>query len=84
LVVSRAHAEIWVESGGRFFVKDTKSSSGTFLNDVRLSIANTESRPFQIRDGDIGVDYQGGAEDIYKSVKIKIELAVLTITGPCL
>jgi E3 ubiquitin-protein ligase DMA1/2 len=76
-VVSRAHAEIWVESGGRFFVKDTKSSSGTFLNHVRLSIANTESRPFQIKDGDIlqlGVDYQGGAEDIYKSVKIKIEL----------
>ena len=76
-VVSRAHAEIWVESGGRFFVKDTKSSSGTFLNHVRLSIANTESRPYQIKDGDIlqlGVDYQGGAEDIYKSVKIKIEL----------
>jgi E3 ubiquitin-protein ligase DMA1/2 len=76
-VVSRAHAEIWVESGGRFFVKDTKSSSGTFLNHVRLSVANAESRPFQIKDGDIlqlGVDYQGGAEDIYKSVKIKIEL----------
>ncbi|KAF9556881.1 hypothetical protein CPC08DRAFT_764947 [Agrocybe pediades] len=76
-VVSRAHAEIWVEAGGKFFVKDTKSSSGTFLNHVRLSSANTESRPFQIKDGDIlqlGVDYQGGAEDIYKSVKIRIEL----------
>jgi len=76
-VVSRAHAEIWVESGGRFFVKDTKSSSGTFLNHVRLSPANTESRPYQIKDGDIlqlGVDYQGGAEDIYKSVKIRIEI----------
>ncbi|KDR79348.1 hypothetical protein GALMADRAFT_223575 [Galerina marginata CBS 339.88] len=76
-VVSRAHAEIWVEAGGRFFVKDTKSSSGTFLNHVRLSPANTESRPYQIKDGDIlqlGVDYQGGAEDIYKSVKIRIEI----------
>lgn len=76
-VVSRAHAEIWVEQGGKFFVKDTKSSSGTFLNHVRLSPANTESRPFQIKDGDIlqlGVDYQGGAEDIYKSVKIRIEI----------
>ncbi|KIM38601.1 hypothetical protein M413DRAFT_30139, partial [Hebeloma cylindrosporum] len=60
-----------------FYVKDTKSSSGTFLNHVRLSPANTESRPCQIKDGDIlqlGVDYQGGAEDIYKSVKIRIEL----------
>jgi len=76
-VVSRAHAEIWVESGGRFFIKDTKSSSGTFLNHIRLSPANTESRPYQIKDGDIlqlGVDYQGGAEDIYKSVKIRIEV----------
>ncbi|KAF9481763.1 hypothetical protein BDN70DRAFT_930595 [Pholiota conissans] len=76
-VVSRAHAEVWVESGGRFFVKDTKSSSGTFLNHVRLSPANTESKPHQIKDGDIlqlGVDYQGGAEDIYKSVKIRIEV----------
>ncbi|SJL08945.1 uncharacterized protein ARMOST_12320 [Armillaria ostoyae] len=76
-VVSRAHAEIWVDSNARFFVKDTKSSSGTFLNHVRLSPANTESRPHQIKDGDIlqlGVDYQGGAEDIYKSVKIRIEL----------
>ncbi|KAJ7136330.1 hypothetical protein C8R43DRAFT_894032, partial [Mycena crocata] len=91
-VVSRAHAEVWVEAASasnsasgagptptppRFFIRDTKSSSGTFLNHVRLSPANTESRAHQIKDGDIlqlGVDYQGGAEDIYKSVKIRIEL----------
>lgn len=76
-VVSRAHAEIWVEAGGHFFIKDTKSSSGTFLNHVRLSPANTESRPSEIKDGDLlqlGVDYQGGTEDIYKCVKIKIEV----------
>lgn len=76
-VVSRAHAEIWVEAGGKFFIKDTKSSSGTFLNHMRLSPANTESKPHQIKDGDIlqlGVDYQGGTEDMYKSVKIRIEL----------
>lgn len=76
-VVSRAHAEIWVENGGKFMVKDTKSSSGTFLNHVRLSPANSESRPHQIKDGDIlqlGVDYQGGTEDIYKSVKIRLEI----------
>ena len=76
-VVSRAHAEIWVEKGGKFLIKDTKSSSGTFLNHVRLSPANQESWPFQLKDGDIlqlGVDYQGGAEDIYKSVKIRVEI----------
>jgi pSer/pThr/pTyr-binding forkhead associated (FHA) protein len=76
-VVSRAHAEIWAENGGKFFIRDTKSSSGTFLNHVRLSPANAESRPLELKDGDVlqlGVDYQGGAEDIYKCVKIKIEV----------
>ena len=76
-VVSRAHAEIWVEAGGKFFIRDTKSSSGTFLNHVRLSPANNESRAHELKDGDLlqlGVDYQGGTEDIYKCVKIKIEV----------
>jgi hypothetical protein len=76
-VVSCANAEIWVESGGRFLIKDIKSSSGTFLNHSRLSPTNIESRPYQIKDGDIlqlGVDFQGGVEDVYKSVKIRIEV----------
>ncbi|KAH7890645.1 SMAD/FHA domain-containing protein, partial [Phlebopus sp. FC_14] len=75
-VVSRSHAEIWLEAG-KFFIKDTKSSSGTFLNHLRLSPAGHESRPYQLRDGDIlqlGVDYQGGSEDIYKSVRIRVEV----------
>ncbi|KAL4079865.1 hypothetical protein V8B97DRAFT_2002289 [Scleroderma yunnanense] len=75
-VVSRAHAEIWIENG-RFYIRDTKSSSGTFLNHLRLASAGHESKPFQLRDGDIlqlGVDYQGGSEDIYKSVKIRVEV----------
>ena len=76
-VVSRAHAEIWAEAGGKFYIRDTKSSSGTFLNHVRLSAANTESAPHELKDGDLlqlGVDYQGGTEDIYKCVKIKVEV----------
>ncbi|KAJ7662352.1 hypothetical protein B0H17DRAFT_906547, partial [Mycena rosella] len=50
-VISRAHAEVWVEpspAGPAFFIRDTKSSSGTFLDHVRLSPANTESRAHQI------------------------------------
>jgi len=76
-VVSRAHAEVWCEPGVKFFIKDTKSSSGTFLNHVRLSPANQDSRPFELKDGDtlqLGVDYQGGAEDIYKCVRIRVEI----------
>ncbi|KAJ1951564.1 hypothetical protein FBU59_000075 [Linderina macrospora] len=75
-VVSRSHAEIWTE-GGNFFIRDTKSSSGTFLNHLRLSPPGVESRPHQLHDGDVlqlGVDYQGGTLDIYKCVKIRLEI----------
>lgn len=37
----------------QFFIQDTKSSSGTFLNGERLSPARTESRQFELHDGDI-------------------------------
>lgn len=33
----------------QFFVKDTRSSSGTFLNHIRLSNPGMESRPFPIK-----------------------------------
>lgn len=61
----------------QFFIRDTKSSSGTFLNHIRLSAPNTESKPFQIRDGDIiqlGVDYQNGIDHFYRCVKMHVEL----------
>ena len=44
-----------------------------------------ESRPFQMKDGDIlqlGVDYQGGTEDIFKSVKIRVEIGREWQAGP--
>ncbi|GAA5825768.1 hypothetical protein JCM3770_000635 [Rhodotorula araucariae] len=76
-VVSRGHAEIWADDAGKFFIRDTKSSSGTFLNHIRLSSPNVESRPFALKDGDVlqlGVDYQGGTEEIYRCVKMRVEL----------
>lgn len=59
------------------YIRDTKSSSGTFLNHVRLSPAGNESRPVELHDGDIvqlGVDFQGGREEVYRSVKMRFEL----------
>jgi pSer/pThr/pTyr-binding forkhead associated (FHA) protein len=57
-------------------VKDVKSSSGTFLNHVRLSSPGVESRPFPVNDGDVvqlGIDFKGGEDDIYRCVKIRVE-----------
>ncbi|KAG0360082.1 hypothetical protein BGZ54_009713 [Gamsiella multidivaricata] len=75
-VVSRGHAEIFTEHG-KFFIRDTKSSSGTFLNHARLSPPGIESRPTLLKDGDViqlGVDYQGGTQEIYRCVKMRLEL----------
>jgi hypothetical protein len=75
-VILHAHAEIWVKAGGNFFIKDTASSSGTFLNHIRLSPAHSKSNPHQIKDRDIlqlGVNYEGGTEDMYKCFRIWIE-----------
>jgi pSer/pThr/pTyr-binding forkhead associated (FHA) protein len=74
-VVSRRHCEFWHNSG-QWYVKDVKSSSGTFLNHVRLSSPGVESRPFPVNDGDIvqlGIDFKGGEDDIYRCVKMRIE-----------
>ena len=75
-VVSRRHCEFWYQEG-RWYIKDVKSSSGTFLNHIRLSSPGTESRPFPVNDGDIvqlGIDFKGGEEMIFRCVKIRVEL----------
>jgi hypothetical protein len=83
-VVSRRHCEFWY-SAGRWFIKDVKSSSGTFLNHIRLSSPGTESRPFPVNDGDIvqlGIDFKGGEEMIFRCVKIRVELNKGWQNGP--
>jgi pSer/pThr/pTyr-binding forkhead associated (FHA) protein len=74
-VVSRKHCEFSFVDG-QWQIKDVASSSGTFLNHIRLSQPNTESRLFPIKDGDIiqlGIDFRGGEEMIFRCVKIRIE-----------
>lgn len=75
-VVSRSHAEMWWRDG-QLYLRDTGSSSGTFLNRLRLSPSGKGSRPYPLKDSDIiqlGIDYQGRQEDIYKCVMMKIAI----------
>ncbi|KAK4044682.1 hypothetical protein C8A01DRAFT_42587 [Parachaetomium inaequale] len=75
-VVSRRHCEFWYEDG-KWYIKDVKSSSGTFLNHIRLSPPGTESKPYPVNDGDIvqlGIDFKGGEEMIFRCVKMRLEL----------
>ncbi|KAF8183716.1 SMAD/FHA domain-containing protein [Mycena galopus ATCC 62051] len=74
-VLSRHHAEVvWEEAGrmccicttheylfiiGQIFIKDVKSSNGTFINGERLSFQGYESDPTELKSDDIlefGVD----------------------------
>lgn len=74
-VVSRKHCEFSF-TDGQWQVKDVCSSSGTFLNHIRLSQPNMESKLFPVKDGDIvqlGIDFRGGEEMIFRCVKIRIE-----------
>ena len=74
-VVSRRHCEFSF-SNGQWQIKDVCSSSGTFLNHIRLSQPNMESKLFPIKDGDIiqlGIDFRGGEEMIFRCVKIRVE-----------
>jgi pSer/pThr/pTyr-binding forkhead associated (FHA) protein len=74
-VVSRRHCEFWHEDG-KWYIRDVKSSSGTFLNHIRLSPPSQESKAFPVNDGDIiqlGIDFKGGEEMIFRCVKIRVE-----------
>jgi hypothetical protein len=57
-VLSRAHAEVWSEEN-KVFIKDVKSSNGTFINGERLSPESAESDIFELHTDDVvefGID----------------------------
>lgn len=65
-VLSRNHALLWYENG-KFFLQDTKSSNGTFVNNQRLSKGSEESPPREVCSGDIlqfGVDVMENCQKV--------------------
>lgn len=58
-VLSRQHAEIWADREGKIWIRDVKSSNGTFVNGKRLSQENRDSEPHPLREQDVlelGID----------------------------
>ena len=65
-VLSRNHALLWYEAG-KFYLQDTKSSNGTFVNNQRLSKGSEESPPREVCSGDIlqfGVDVMENSKKV--------------------
>jgi hypothetical protein len=58
-VLSRQHAEVWADRQGKIWIRDVKSSNGTFVNGKRLSAENRDSDPNELREQDVlelGID----------------------------
>ncbi|TKA64605.1 hypothetical protein B0A55_10299 [Friedmanniomyces simplex] len=79
-VLSRQHAEVWADRQGRIFIKDVKSSNGTFVNGMRLSQENKESEPRELREQDVlelGIDIVSEDQKtvVHHKVAAKVEHA---------
>ncbi|KAG8969741.1 hypothetical protein FRC03_001086 [Tulasnella sp. 419] len=77
-VISRHHCQLWLGRSGQLWIRDTKSTWGTFVNHVRLSLAKQESRPFPLKNGDViqlGVNRRCGAETMHQCVKFTIDMS---------
>jgi hypothetical protein len=79
-VLSRQHAEIWADRQGKIWIRDVKSSNGTFVNGTRLSQENRESEPHEMQSGDhleLGIDIVSEDQKtvVHHKVAAKVEHA---------
>ena len=85
-VLSRQHAEVWADRNGKIWIRDVKSSNGTFVNGTRLSPENRDSEPHELREHDtleLGIDIV--SEDqrsiVHHKVSAKVEHAGIYGSG---
>ena len=89
-VLSRQHAEVWADKeNGKIWIKDVKSSNGTFVNGVRLSAENRDSEPHELREQDtleLGIDIVSEDQKsiVHHKVSAKVELAGIYPNPPSL
>lgn len=86
-VLSRQHAEIWADKSGKIWIRDVKSSNGTFVNGHRLSPENRESEAHELRENDtleLGIDIVSEDQNtiVHHKVSAKVEHAGLYGTTP--
>ncbi|CAG8276156.1 unnamed protein product [Penicillium salamii] len=79
-VLSRQHAELWADKSGKIWIRDVKSSNGTFVNGQRLSPENRESEPHEVRESDtleLGIDIVSEDQNtiVHHKVSAKVEHA---------
>jgi hypothetical protein len=85
-VLSRQHAEVWADRSGKVWIRDVKSSNGTFVNGQRLSQENRESEPHELRQHDtleLGIDIVSEDQKtiVHHKVSAKVEYVGLPGTS---
>ena len=88
-VLSRQHAEVWADRNGKVWIRDVKSSNGTFVNGARLSPENRDSEPHELREQDtleLGIDIVSEDQKsiVHHKVSAKVELAGIYPNPPSL
>ena len=88
-VLSRQHAEVWADRVGKIWIRDVKSSNGTFVNGQRLSPENRDSEPHEVREQDtleLGIDIVSEDQKsiVHHKVSAKVELAGVYCNTPSL
>lgn len=90
-VLSRQHAEVWADRAtGKVWIKDAKSSNGTYINSQRLSSDNTESKPHELRKNDIlelGIDISNddGSSLVHRKISAKVErISIMSLQSDAL
>ena len=86
-VLSRQHAEVWADkNNGKVWIRDVKSSNGTFVNSTRLSPENRDSDPHVLREHDLlelGIDIVSEDQKsiVHHKVSAKVEHAGIINNG---
>ena len=85
-VLSRQHAEVWADTAGKIWIRDVKSSNGTFVNGQRLSQENKDSDPHELREQDLlelGIDIVSEDQKtiVHHKVAARVEHAGVYPTG---
>lgn len=78
-VLSRYHAEIWADYNTRkVWIRDSKSSNGTYVNGLRLGDDKGESEPHELNKNDIvelGIDIANdeGTSFVHRRISAKVD-----------
>ena len=84
-VLSRQHAEVWADRAGKIWIRDVKSSNGTFVNGERLSSEGRDSEPHEVREHDtleLGIDIISEDQKCIVHHKVSAKVDHAGIYGP--